>query len=277
MSMTLYRGGALQRYEAADFVLAREGIFTHKRLFGFLLPSLWLPCELRGLPPLLTRSAALEAEVSLCPPGPSYHILTPHTPLPGVDPTRLYQYVIAGNGVFVLARSRDVEACLPLAIGSLPGLVSCTPGVHFLHPRVPARLVENLFARARAACLFEAQERLFYLLWEGGWRLHEPAQVATEWSVQANHATSESFTAALEGHSHHRASAFFSAGDDTSELDNGGCRLFFVLGRIVEQPEILVRFCVHGYGWVLPASLFFEVPQGVRDALPDASWKEEGR
>jgi|SRR5579885_51215 hypothetical protein len=278
--ITLYRGGSLQRYVAADFLLAREGIFTLKRLFGFCLPSLQLPCELRGLPSLFTPSVALET--SLCPPGPSYHLLTPQTPLSTIfDPARLYQYLIAGNGVFVLARSRDVETCLPLATGSLPGLVSCAPWLRFLHPQVPPPLVEDLFARARAACLDGPQERLFYLLRDGdwrvdaGWRLFEPPQEATEWSVQANHATPESFTAVLEGHSHHRAAAFFSPGDDASELGNGGLRLFFVLGRIFEQPEIRVRLCVHGYAWRLPASLVFELPAGVHDALPDASWEGE--
>jgi len=47
----------------------------------------------------------------------------------------------------------------------------------------------------------------------------------------------------------------------------------FVLGRIFEQPEIRVRLCVHGYAWRLPASLVFELPAGVHDALPDASWE----
>lgn len=274
MNIVCYRGGSLDR--TADFIVAGDGIFTTKRVFGRCVPHLVIACELRGVPPLLARSPGGQTpDLATLPLAPTFHVLRHQWPLPAFDARHLFQYVIARNGVFLLAKSTDVELCLPLCEVDLPGLVTCAPFVRFLHPRVPAYIVEEVFADARAACQSSggSRERLWYLLkTHGTWQVHIPEQEASEWSVQARAPTPESFAAILEGHSHHRATASFSEGDDEAELVHGGFRLFFVLGHIFgHTPEILVRVCVHGYAWLIPAALCFEIPPGIVDAYWTAS------
>lgn len=263
MTIWFYQGGPLPRQ--TRMVAARQGVVTLKGLFGLCLPELTLPCEIRGLAPFPSPVPAGQGLGGAL--APSHHLLTQEAPLPVCNPRRLYQYFLAGNGVFLVARSRDVEVCLPLAVGPIPGLVHCNPSVQFLHPRVPIALVEEMLASAWRAYVQGPEERLFYLLCERGhWSLVEPEQEATEESVRACAPTAASWNAVLEGHSHHRFAAFFSSGDDEAELLDGGCRLFFVVGGFGRQREILVRLCIHGYAWLLPADLFLELPSDVQDA-----------
>lgn len=271
--LTIYTGGPLAN--SAHLVIAGNGVFTLNRFLGCAFPTLQLACTIRGLPALPLRPLLVSllgkhpasVATSMQPFQPTYHVVTPESPLPTLDVGRLYQYVIAHNGVFLLARTRDMELCLPLAEGSLPSLAAVTPFFRFLHPRVGELVVEDLLARARSAYRAEEgwQERLFYLLRSGPtWAIHEPEQIATARSVAATGVTAEYYETVLEGHSHQTMEAFFSSGDDESELDRVG--IFFVLGRILTQPEILTRVCLHGYSWTLPAAHFFQLPAHIHDA-----------
>ena len=73
--------------------------------------------------------------------------------------------------------------------------------------------------------------------------------------------------ALIEGHSHHEMRAYFSPTDDHDELIHGGFKVYFVIGRIHEKPQILTRVCVHGYSWEVPAATFFALPAGIEDCV----------
>ena len=266
----------------ADYILAGDGVYGVLDCFGIRVPVPLLPCEVRGLPPLfpwLSGSVGAGVSTTGLPDeeheqpafAPSYHFVYDAAAAPVLDPGRLYQYVVAREGVFLLAGCPGLQVLMPISEPTaLPGLASVTPHVALSHPPVGEDIVLQILERALAARDQEGQpiEQLYFLLWEeGGWRLHIPEQDAYQGSVRAKEATPEYLAALIEGHSHHNYRANFSQRDDTAEVRDGGFRVYFVLGNIFKQPELRVRICVHGYEWEVPASSFFTVPQGIVDCV----------
>jgi hypothetical protein len=261
MKICTYHGGAWDA--SADLLLTRDGISTVTHSFGLSMPFLRMACTLRGLAPLRLFKKGAEPVEPPLPLAPSYHVLTDAT-LPLIDEQRLYHYVIAGNGVFVLAQSQDVTLCLPLpSRGRLLQLAEATPFVQFRYPRVSEEIVAALLAHAIAAGY---NERLFCLLYHDKvWHLHEPPQQATREQVHATTMTPEYLQASIVGHSHHEMDAYFSRGDDQDEIMQGWFKIFFVLGTIFTIPQLRVRICAHGYCWDVDASIFFCLPPHVHD------------
>ena len=267
---------SLPFHTAADYIVAGDGVYKVLDCFGIRVPLPLVSCEIRGLPslsPQLIGHAAADMSETAClfDFGPSYHILTEdHPTMPSVDPRRVYQYVIAREGVFLQASCPGLEVLMPISHGStLPGLASVAPVIRFSYPLVGEELVLAILERAQTALDSAGHpiERLFYLTWDGLWRLHEPEQDAGPTHVRARHVAPEHQTAVLEGHSHHGMPAYFSRTDNQAELYDGGFRVYFVLGRIFTQPELRVRICVHGYAWEVPASTFFVVPSAITDCV----------
>jgi len=266
----------------ALYIVAGDGIYKVLDCFGMRIPMQLVSCEIRGLPPLAPQlSSDVLAEVPkdacLFDFGPSYHILFEDQPtIPPVDPHRIYQYVVAREGVFLLAGSSSLSVLMPITRAcALPNLSSIAPSVHLSYSQVSEDIVLAILERSRAARDGAGHpiERLFYLTWEGMWQLHEPEQDAGQTHVQATQMTPEHQSAVIEGHSHHRMPAYFSHTDNQSELRDGGFRVYFVLGRIFSQPELRVRICVHGYAWEVPASYFFAVPAEITDCVAK-EWRE---
>lgn len=251
--------------EADDFLIAGDGVYRLLRCFGMSIPFPLVLCEIRGLLPLLTPSD----EAFDGPFAPSYHVLTDSAP-PPLDTSRIYQYVIGREGVFLLAGCAGLEVLMPISAPStLPGLAKVSPSIKWKYPLVSDKLVQDLFDLARATRDIDGHmlERLFYLTWEGGWHIHEPEQVQFATSVRATTWTEADEMAIIEGHSHHDMRAYFSSTDNQDELIHGGFKVYFVLGRVHAQPQIRTRVCVHGYSWEVPASTFFTLPADIEDCV----------
>ncbi len=266
----------------ADYILAGDGIYGILDAFGIRTPVPLVLCEVRGLPPLSCWLGAPfiqgdgETEMNWMEEipafAPSYHLLTEANPaLPPIDPNRVYQYVLARQGVFLLARCTGMRCLLPISPRvELPGLAPAVPFVDPAYPPVGAQMVQQILAYAKASRDSNDLpiEQLYYLLWEhGGWRLVIPEQDATRDSVRARAITPEYENAFIEGHSHHGYRAKFSHRDDISEVKGGAFRVYFVLGSIFTQPELRVRICVHGYECSVLATTFFELPLGISDGV----------
>lgn len=261
----------------ADYIFAGDGIYGILDCFGMRTPIPLAPCEVRGLPPLSAwldgtftqEDSTLDAELSAL--APTYHLLTERNPVfPPVDPHRVYQYVLARQGVFLLAQCTGMRCLLPISPPvELPGLAPAVPFVDLAYPPVGAELVLQILEDAQATRDSNGPiERLYYLLWEhDAWRLVIPEQEATRDSVRAKAITPEYERAFIEGHSHHGYRAKFSHGDDLAEVKGGAFRVYFVLGSIFDRPEVRVRLCVHGYECEVFARTFFQLPQGVSDGV----------
>lgn len=196
-----------------------------------------------------------------------YHLVTPQSgPLP--FQAHLYDYLFAGNGVFIRSKRPGLEVILPVASCEIRGLVSIKPAVRFTYPRIPAHLVDQMLWCAQGAIGEGGQsvEMLFHLeRSDEAWQLTIPEQEQTATSVVPtdDSATSSYATALIDVHSHHRMRAFFSA---TDNRDEQGFRVYAVLGNIFTQPEILVRVGCEGIHWIIPATTVFELPDGLIDA-----------
>src|SRR5438093_10258938 len=181
---------------------------------------------------------------------------------------RLYDYVLAANGLFVRAERPGLRALVPLAPCELRGLNPVEPYVELLIPRVPAALVAKALSLAvvEAGPDGEPREVLFHLLWRDGWRLLRPHQEQGFASVRPlGPALGSSYEQALvELHSHHGMRLGFSALDDEEET---GFRLYAVLADIFLRPTLFARVSVYGYHAPIPAATVFELPEGVRDGF----------
>lgn len=79
----------------------------------------------------------------------TYHVHK-HDHLPGNN-ALAYQYILAGNGVFVRAETRFFTALLPVTACTVRGLKPLSHSFHLHVPRMPARLLDTILSDARRA------------------------------------------------------------------------------------------------------------------------------
>ncbi len=207
------------------------------------------------------------------------HLLLKQASLPPMPAPLVY--VIAGNGVHLWAKRHGLEVLIPVTSCSIRDLYPAEPFVRLDGPRIPARVVTEIFSLARAACCDHLREILFYLLLKQatGWQLVVPEQeqAMTRVTPGASVLTTDLYQRTLtEIHSHHQMPAFFSQTDDADEQ---GFRLYGTLGRIFEErgPQIRMRVGVYGHFYEIPACLVMELPETIEDGVTQASRVREER
>jgi PRTRC genetic system protein A len=194
-----------------------------------------------------------------------YYISRPGQEPP--PPSALYDYFLAGNGVFVEGHRAGLHAVLPLAWASVRGLQPVRPGAVLDYPQVPAPALAKMLELAKAATDAQGHivEILFHLEWLPAtrqWRLHTPRQEggATHVSPLDTGPGTSYATSLIELHSHHSMGAFWSGTDDKDEQ---GFKIYAVLGNIFRRPTIRVRVGLYGYFLELPPQQIFALPPGV--------------
>jgi PRTRC genetic system protein A len=186
--------------------------------------------------------------------------------VPSIASGKLYQYVLAGNGVFIHATRPGLQACVQVAEAEIKGLPPLQAFCHFLYPKVPYGALVEMHKRAQAAKTPAGNylEILFHLisnLQDNKWQLRTPPQHQTPGScqpVEGSAGVGSSYDLALvELHSHHRMQAYFSGTDDADER---GFRVYAVMGEI-DNPlvPISVRVGVYGHFLNIPASSVFHM------------------
>ena len=187
----------------------------------------------------------------------TYHIHK-RDPLPAND-ALAYQYILAGNGVFVRAETRFFTALLPITVCTVRGLPSLRPQFQLLVPRIPARLLDAVLADARRARRPDngLNEVLYQFHHHGrAVQVKKPAQHTTPTSVATSVTTAVADAASIicDLHSHGNMRAFFSQTDDADEQS---ARIFAVIGKLDTEPEIRLRVGVYGYWQPLPVTAVF--------------------
>lgn len=175
----------------------------------------------------------------------------------------LFEYVIAGNGLFLRARRTGLEAMIPYCQTPLQGLAPVRPYVR-LAGRVPLTLIQAALVQAWREL---PNEVLFWFLYREGprlWNLVRPAQTNGPAGCRpADPFDPQGAQALIDLHSHNTMPPAFSAIDDADEK---GFRIYAVLGDLPARPALLVRVGIYGRYAVLPADRVFEMPSYLQDA-----------
>ncbi len=177
-------------------------------------------------------------------------------------PECLYAYIMAGNGVFLYARRDDLEVLIPISRATMAGLPLLEPFVHM--PRVPAILMRHVLQASKENL---PNEILFWFNFDHDqqvWNMDAPLQYCRPASVfPMDKSDPLGIKALIDLHSHALMEPFFSP---TDNKDEQGFRVFAVIGKVNEKPEIRVRVGVYGNYWNIPASMIFQLPEEIWDA-----------
>jgi PRTRC genetic system protein A len=188
----------------------------------------------------------------------TYHIH--HCPLLPVNDALAYQYVLAGNGVFIRAETRFFEAILPVAPCPVRGLAPLQSHFRLKVPRIPARLLATILTdgrRARRPDWGRPDNGLNEVLYQFHHhdqtiQVKKPPQQTTATSVLATGMDDAAVICDL--HSHGNMRAFFSRTDDDDEQ---ATKAYVVIGKLDTEPEIRLRVGVYGYWHPLPVTAVF--------------------
>ena len=213
--------------------------------------------------------------IDIVPKLVGYRIAGPSTgardriPLPPIEAS-LYEYVMAGNGIFIRGARREFQAQFCIVPCTIRGLDELEPSLSINAPRVPREISEEMLRRARSARDARGQpcEIVFHLELDETmvWQCHVPtqSQAPTRARPMDDSPTSTYARACIEVHSHVDMHASFSSLDDQDEQ---GFRVYGVLGCISTTPVIRVRVGMYGYRYDIPANWVFDLPPEIGDAV----------
>lgn len=180
----------------------------------------------------------------------------------------MYQYVVAGNGLFIRAEDSRMEACAPVVFTGVYGLPYLDTVARFKVPRIPSDYLWSVLASARRHSPNEALYQFIHdpsaaRLSNVPWRVTMPTQTG---SVAAL-AFQDEPDAVVDLHSHGALAPFFSTTDDGDEK---GFRFYCVIGQVeTSRPTIVARVGVYGYHWNVPIETVFTGPGPFTQADPE--------
>lgn len=196
------------------------------------------------------------------------HIHAVDESLPPMGP-HLYEYITAGNGIFLRAHRPGMTVIMPIWRGRVRGLADVTPGLR-MASRVPMRLLKHALLWSVEALPNEA------LFWfgrndDGAWTVSMPRQLRSKFSVRpCDQLDPAGALALIDLHSHNSMPPFFSSTDNKDET---GFRIYAVAGsfnvRSSIPPALRVRVGVYGHFWDVPAACVFEMPSFIRDVTEE--------
>jgi PRTRC genetic system protein A len=185
--------------------------------------------------------------------------------LPPIDPDNFYEYVLAGNGVFVRAAREEFRAMVLAAPCRASGLEHLEPCVALKGGRLPLSCTQAILEDFRNAL---PNERLAWVsLKDGNYQVYAPPQIALPSRVEpADPHDPAGVSAFMDVHSHAGYPAVFSCEDDADELRHR-LRIFVVIGEIAHAPKALVRVVVNGHDGYFPAASVMTLPEGMEDCF----------
>ena len=168
-----------------------------------------------------------------------------------------YDYVLAGNGIFVQAEGPDLTARVQLAKYRIRGLDETTMKLELHHGKIPSELLKTALQWFQET---PGRERYFAIHWNGErYNMQVPPQIGGASNLE--YQPLEGML--LEFHSHGRHPAFFS---NTDDRDEQGFRIYGVAGRLDQpKPETILRVGIYGHFQELRPEDVFEETRTLRD------------
>jgi len=148
-----------------------------------------------------------------------------------------FNYILAGNGVFIEAESPVIAVRIPAAPVEIRGLPPLEPKVSLTYGSIPDRfwdLALDMFLGNKEI------EQYCGIIARAGYHFYVPEQEKTEAGVKYQMATG----VILDLHSHGHMMAGFSAKDDE---DDQGLKIYGVVGTLHTVPVVKFRVGVYGY------------------------------
>jgi PRTRC genetic system protein A len=182
-------------------------------------------------------------------------------------PRQSYDYVLAGNGVFLRAVRSRLDVLMQIASCEVRGLPQLDAHFYWNYPKIPIGLTTQILQECER---LGAIEVLFYLLYDAstGWELVCPEQEQSVTHCRPLHDLDSAYAKAIvHVHSHHKMAAKFSNADDQEDQ---GFRIYGIIGNLGQQATLSVRVGVFGYFWNLPATLIFELPHSLLCGMSNA-------
>lgn len=158
-----------------------------------------------------------------------------------------YDYVMAGNGLWVESEGPYLAARAQVGGGRVRGLAPMSPRLVLRNGRVPWHLFDLALSVMQTD---PGRERYVEVRWCGGYQLHVPEQERSETSVRYRCGPD----VVVELHSHGRMEPYFS---NTDNSDEQGLRVYGVIGQMDRLPRVRMRVGVYGHFQEVPWSDVF--------------------
>ncbi len=148
-----------------------------------------------------------------------------------------YNYILAGNGLFIAAESRLITARIPVAHGEVRGLAPVETKFVLTYGSIPQRFFDlslNVFLADTT------REHYVAIIGDAGYHIYAPIQDREQGNVTYEVGDS----VILEMHSHGTMTAGFSSQDNRDEK---GMKVYGVVGNLRSTPAVKLRLGVYGY------------------------------
>jgi PRTRC genetic system protein A len=178
-----------------------------------------------------------------------------------------YDYIVAGDGVYLMADNDWLDVCVPVTRCTIRGLPTFRARCVLRKGRVPTCIWQQVVQVSHAWAARGCEVLLAVTYSEAyGYRMSIPVQAVASENIVYQPAAN----VVLEIHSHHRYAARFSSTDDNDEQR---LRVYGVVGRLNrEVPEVALR--VGAYGHFMPVA-WETVFDGDQSDFRDAFYHQE--
>ncbi|MGH9948623.1 MAG: Mov34/MPN/PAD-1 family protein [Pyrinomonadaceae bacterium] len=179
----------------------------------------------------------------------------------------LYEYFLAGNGLFLRAERREFSVSLPLSLQKVSGLPNASIGVSWKRPRICESLWRGILQHARNKdASAEFKEEVYLIYWDNvlaAWQWKAAGRNSSSMATIADDSLPEYSECCIELHTHPPGANQFSAADDRDE--RGKFRIFAILIDVHDKPKIRFRCGVYEHLVPIPAVWVGKMPDGIID------------
>jgi PRTRC genetic system protein A len=176
---------------------------------------------------------------------------------------QFYDYILAGNGLFIENKGVFMDARVQIAGCHVRGLAEIAPSTYLKHGKIPGVLFDLAF---NTSLTQKEKEVYFAVTWSGQdskYHLFMSPQVGEAGQVKY-HVLDNTV---MDIHSHGRIPTYFSGTDDEDEK---GFKLSCLVGDLDRTPRVAIRVGIYGYyGAVLWSDVFDGTLKGAIDVLQE--------
>jgi PRTRC genetic system protein A len=179
-----------------------------------------------------------------------------------------FEYLLAGNGLFIRAKRNEFSVCLPLCQISVKGLPDAHSHITWHKPPISSRIWQEILVNAREnSDSAEFKEDVYAVYWhekQAEWQWKNIGKTRTYASTIADDTLEEYKDACLEIHTHPPNALHFSQMDDRDE--QGKFRIFGILIDVHNpNPKVRFRCGIYDHFVPIPAADIGETPNELFD------------